>query len=536
MLLQDLRNARQAARLFDRASRLEMNTSVLTLPGNIKSWRGAPDFSRFPLLARLKLDDLPGSGFHSRLRKCFAVAEQPGPRREAACAVLAALGELDAYDCDFGGPSDLASVLRHVPGITTLQLNLGTDSQTDIEDALAALATLPAMVPRINTLKIRMYPDCDEHCARVIGSLPCLRSLLISPFDEAHHLATLPCARLTSLEFAGLECQCWPPLGCDLGLPWPHLYELRGVYLPAGGWAERLALGLPHLTLLVAEPVGDWGTHAPAAFPKVVRAMFTSCPRGFRRLCLRSLVPVVEELVLTFDDDALRVQSRTATLSGLTRLSHLVFGAAALNFIPAASDFTPLSLHEWEALAAAPRLAELACDAVVEDLARLAKVTGLESLQVKLALSHDFPVRGDPEVDWGDGKESAGVDLGVVTPALASMPKLKRLVLDVPGGRKDVASLVNFAEGLRGVTCLQLSRTEWTAEQLCIFVSRLKAPLRTLWLQSVPPAADAPDFAWLLNEQAGKGLSIQSITVNEQYFPPPNDFSTSWQCTYAYSS
>jgi hypothetical protein len=523
MLLQDLCNARQAARLFDRASRLETDSfSALKLrPDSILSGHYAPDFSRFPLLARLYLKDPYNQRAPDQLRWCFAVADRPSPRRDAACAVLAALGELDGRDWGISGPTDLATVLRHMPGITSLRLNLCTQSA---EEALTRLAILPALVPRIERLELlpscmgRVESDFDKHCARIIGSLPCLRLLLMGSFKDASVLATLPCSRLTSLEFAVETCQHWPPLGCDVGLPWPHLRELRGIDLPAGDWAERLALGLPHLTLLVAEPSGDWGTHAPAAFPKVRAAMFTFCQRGFRRLCLRSLVPDVDFLEVMFDDDAVLVEISTTALSGLTRLSHLAYDNMHKGFLP-------LWLCEWEALAAAPHLTELKCDVSIEDLARLAKVTGLESLHLTVALSCEVSLHGRLNVVWGNYEGSTGVDLGAVASALACMPKLKRLALDVPGGRKDVASLVSFAEGLRGVTCLRLASI-WTAEQLCIFVSRLKAPLRTLWLQSVPSTADAPDFAWLLNEQAERGLIIQGPHDVKWHLHPAHNFFT----------
>ncbi|KIY99061.1 cystathionine gamma-synthase [Monoraphidium neglectum] len=335
----DLCNARQAARLFDRASRLETDSfSALKLrPDSILSGHYAPDFSRFPLLARLYLKDPYNQRAPDQLRWCFAVADRPSPRRDAACAVLAALGELDGRDWGISGPTDLATVLRHMPGITSLRLNLCTQSA---EEALTRLAILPALVPRIERLELlpscmgRVESDFDKHCARIIGSLPCLRLLLMGSFKDASVLATLPCSRLTSLEFAVETCQHWPPLGCDVGLPWPHLRELRGIDLPAGDWAERLALGLPHLTLLVAEPSGDWGTHAPAAFPKVRAAMFTFCQRGFRRLCLRSLVPDVDFLEVMFDDDAVLVEISTTALSGLTRLSHLAYDNMHKGFLP----------------------------------------------------------------------------------------------------------------------------------------------------------------------------------------------------------
>jgi hypothetical protein len=525
VLLQDLREARQAARLFDRASRLETGRfSALKLrPNDIESWHGAPDFSRFPLLACLQLQGTPSQHAPDQLRECFALAERPGPRHEAACAVLAALGELDGRAWEIGGLTDINSVLKHVPGITSLRVNMHTHST---EEVLTMLATLPAMVPHIKSLELITWSDFNEDCACALGSLPCLRSLRMDSSDDAPLLATLPCSRLTSLDFGGW--QCCPALGCDLGLPWPHLRELRGIDLPAKGWAERLALGLPHLTLLVAQPSGDWGTHAPAAFPKVLRAMFLYCPSGFRRMCMQSLVPNVECLeVMYHDDDTVLLESPTAMLSGLTRLSHLAYGATeTLEFL------LPPSLCEWQALAAAPRLAELKCDAVVEDLARLALLTGLESLHLTLALSCEISLHGDLDVNWGFGRKSGRVDMGVVGSALACMPKLKRLVLDVPGGRKDMPSLVNFAKGLRGVTRLRLDSTDWTAEQLCIFVSRVKAPLRNLWLHSVPSAADAPGFAWLLNEQAEQGLIIQGMSdFPNRCLHTADDFNMSWQCS-----
>lgn len=380
---QDLRAARASCALLDAASRQETPGRGETLRlalANAGGPRGAPDFSRFPLLRRLLLVawELDDATHFACLHALFDVL--PGPRRAAAVAALAAVVEVDMRKSWHFGAAALASVLKQLIGVRTLWLPYAAVAPSGPTDALVSVSVVAALLPRLQSLHANIRGICDdEPCGRVIAGLSQLRLLsLLDVPDGDGALAVLPCSRLTSLSF-DLDYAAWPCGAHDLGLPWPALRELRGIQL-SPEWVEPLAAGLPQLTLLVAQAAGAWPAAAPAAFPRVARAWLRACPRGFRGVWLCTLLPAAEHLALDFNYHLRR--GGFAVLSGLTRLTHLEYGDN-----DGESSFTGLSPCDWDDLASLPALRELAVDAFAGAgvVAALSRLTSLEVLRLNLA-------------------------------------------------------------------------------------------------------------------------------------------------------
>lgn len=116
----DLRRARQACRLLDRASRCNMQDRGTALKLNAEctgGQHGFPNFSRFPRLRRLQL--LGFGPAQAELLNDFGLPNDP--QKQSALQNLANVGEVDLTRSILDAPA-MAAVLRVTPGATHLFL------------------------------------------------------------------------------------------------------------------------------------------------------------------------------------------------------------------------------------------------------------------------------------------------------------------------------------------------------------------------------------------------------------------------------
>ena len=109
----DLRSARQAARIFDQASRqhLESFETLKLYPSNAAGARGGPDWARFPRLRRLKLSCWMQQHGEA-LRTLFA----------RGGAGLSSLRGVESF-CAHVDATSWAAILCHAPAVTSVTIS-----------------------------------------------------------------------------------------------------------------------------------------------------------------------------------------------------------------------------------------------------------------------------------------------------------------------------------------------------------------------------------------------------------------------------
>jgi len=269
----DLKAARQACRLFDAASRTQLESArVFPRLSSSNTRKGTfPNWSRFPRLKALTMfgGGITHQGDQLNWHECFDLTTLPPSDQQQARASLANVTYLELNGVS-GPPVLLATMLQHVPNVSTLCL------YTRSADSSARLAALCALSPLPHLKVLTMcWPMERDHAACLTERLPNLKGLTFEatvadyreyPDDEreearAEVWVALPCPRLTSLHLSSMGEHIPLPIDhSSLSLPWLQMRELHDVQLPFG-LVEQFAAGLPNLVVLVAEPTGVWAPH-----------------------------------------------------------------------------------------------------------------------------------------------------------------------------------------------------------------------------------------------------------------------------------
>lgn len=279
---EDVEAARQACRLFDAASRTQLESaSAVTLgPRNTVDGARGPDWSHFPRLRTVNIHSWHDA---SDLLSCFAVSS----RRDQALANLAQVTTLGIESSDEPALA-LTATLSGLPSVTTLRINGNNYRGRPVLEQMAAVAAMAALAPQLVDLTIDFRLN-QQQATCLTAHLPYLRSLrlvgmgclgVVGGDDErAAVWAALPCSRLTSLQAA--DVTSYSRLPSDFGsllLPWLQMRELRGVELPFD-FVEQLAAGLPNLQLLKATATGRWGP-TRAVIPHLKQLTLEGCENG----------------------------------------------------------------------------------------------------------------------------------------------------------------------------------------------------------------------------------------------------------------
>ena len=355
---EDLRSSRQAARIFDQASREhpEFFRTISLGCRNAGGARGGPNWARFPRLRRLSL---------------FVWGRMHG---EALCALfarggagLSSLRKVDAYlerDVD---EKLWVSILKHAPGVTSVKLMWSLEEHSQ-HACLAVAATIGSLVPQLSQFD-DSTPQPGAQLAGVIArTMPNLRSLklrgLAGGRNNVEALTSaweaLPCSRLTTLAFEARPSVPWRV--CETA-HWPQLRRLHGIRLPGEG-AVALARGLPSLEALDAAPEGQRAGAGQAVFGRVRQARLADCCESFTAHArISSLLPSLERLTLWENNESI-----TTDLADATRLTHLVLGSDS------GTDFDTLQPRAWAALFTMSRLRHLALDVLPAELPQLARL------------------------------------------------------------------------------------------------------------------------------------------------------------------
>jgi len=204
----DLDAARQVCRLFDAASRTQLESaSTVTLgPRNARSAVQHLNWTRF---ARLRTVNIQSWHEARDLHRCFAISSWRQPQRDQALANLAQVTTLGIESSDELA-SRLAAALSVMPNVTTLRIS-GFPFRP-VPDQLSAVATMATFARQLVDLTIDFRLN-QQMAACLKQHLTDLRSLRLvgvgrSGVDDdddderAAVWAALPCSRLTSLQAA----------------------------------------------------------------------------------------------------------------------------------------------------------------------------------------------------------------------------------------------------------------------------------------------------------------------------------------------
>ena len=368
--LADLRSARQAARIFDQASRehLERSETMKLRSCNAGGAHGGPDWARFPRLRRLELQ----SWEQQRAEALRALFARGG-------AGLSSLREVDCLCC----PLDAmlwAAILKHAPAVTSITGQYMRAAQPG-DACLAVIATIGSLAPQLSQFEDGTNSQFSEQAGIIARAMPNLRSLKLwrltdSSADEealASVMGAPPFSQLTSLAFE--DGSSVLPLVRESAC-WPQLRQLCGISLP-GERAAALANGLPSLEFLGAAPEGEWAGAPQAVFGRVRQARLGPCCESFTAHArISSLMPSLERLTL-YDEGGIV----TTDPAGGTRLTHLVLGSNDTDV------FCELQPRAWAALSTMSHLRRLALDVTAAEMPRLASLpAALEVLRVNVAL------------------------------------------------------------------------------------------------------------------------------------------------------